>query len=314
MIQFDYMELTYERADSLEEVGERRATFLAIGVFDGVHRGHQELLSTMVAAARSQGARPAVLSFFPHPRVVIQRLEGRIYLTTLEERVRLLAAQGVDLVIVHTFDEEVRTTPAATFVDRLCHHVDLRELWGASFSLGYRREGDADFLRRLGAERGFTVHEITNPTLWDGEQVSSSRIRRALKDGDLDVVNGCLNRRFTVGGEVVRGDQRGRTIGFPTANLDVWEQQLLPANGVYATYAWIDGERFLAATNIGVRPTVGEPKLAVEAYVLDFDRDIYGQELQLAFVSRIRDERKFPGLDALKAQIAADVEQVRQLL
>ena len=308
------MELTYERVNSLAQVGERRATFLAIGVFDGVHRGHQELLRAMVDAARSQGARPAVLTFFPHPRAVIQGLSGRIYLTTLDERVQLLAAQGIDLIIVHPFDEDVRMTRAATFVDRLCHHLDLRELWGGSFSLGYQREGDAAFLRRLGAERGFTVHEVSDLSQWDGEQVSSSRIRQALAEGDLEVVNGCMNRRFSVGGEVVRGDQRGRTIGFPTANLAVWEHQLLPGNGVYATYALLEGERFLAATNIGIRPTVSDPRLVVEAYLLDFDRDIYGQDLQLEFVSRIRDERKFEGLEALKMQIAADVEQVRQTL
>jgi len=237
-----------------------------------------------------------------------------MYLTTLEHRVRLLGAQGIDLVIVHPFDEEVRATRAAVFVDRLCHYLDLRELWGGSFSLGYRREGDASFLRQLGNERGFAVHEIGNLVGWHGEPVSSSRIRRALADGDIATVNGCLNRRFTVSGEVIRGDQRGRTIGFPTANLAVWERQLLPANGVYAAYAWLDGERFAAATNIGVRPTVADLKLAVEAYLLDFDRDIYGRDLELEFVARMRDERKFPGLDALKAQIAADVEQVRQLL
>lgn len=308
------MTLTYECVDDLAEVGERRPTFLAIGVFDGVHGGHQEMLQMMIAAAREAGARAAVLTFFPHPREVIRGIEGRMYLTTLERRVRLLGAQGIDLVIVHPFDEEVRATRAAVFVDRLCHYLDLRELWGGSFSLGYRREGDASFLRQLGNERGFAVHEIGNLVGWHGEPVSSSRIRRALADGDIATVNGCLNRRFTVSGEVIRGDQRGRTIGFPTANLAVWERQLLPANGVYAAYAWLDGERFAAATNIGVRPTVADLKLAVEAYLLDFDRDIYGRDLELEFVARMRDERKFPGLDALKAQIAADVEQVRQLL
>ncbi|HZD11357.1 MAG TPA: bifunctional riboflavin kinase/FAD synthetase [Candidatus Binatia bacterium] len=308
------MTLTYERVTDLSQVSERKPTFLAIGVFDGVHGGHQELLQTMAAAAREAGAEPAVLTFFPHPREVIQGAAGRMYLTTLERRVRLLAAQGMDLVIVHPFDEEVRQTRAADFVDRLCRHLDLQELWGGSFSLGYQREGDADFLRRIGKERGFAVHEISELVLWNGEAVSSSRIRHALALGDMATVNGCLRRRFTVSGEVFRGDQRGRTIGFPTANLDVWDRQLLPANGVYAAYAQLGEERFLAATNVGVRPTVADPRLLVEAHLLDFDGDIYGQELALEFVTRIRDERKFPGLDALKAQIAADVGVVRQLL
>jgi riboflavin kinase/FMN adenylyltransferase len=245
---------------------------------------------------------------------VIQGLEGRIYLTTVERRVRLLAAQGMDLVIVHAFDDEVRMTRAADFVDRLCQALDLRELWGGNFSLGYRREGNASFLGELGQSRGFEVHEINSLVEWGGGPVSSSRIRQALANGDIAEVNGCLSRRFAVGGEVIRGDQRGRTIGFPTANLAVWERQLLPANGVYAAYARLGSERFMAATNVGVRPTVADVKLIVEAYLLDFERDIYGQELELEFVARIRDERKFPGLEALKTQIAADVEEVRQLL
>lgn len=308
------MTLTYERVDVLAEVGERRPTYLAIGVFDGVHAGHQELLQEMAAEARAQDCRAAVLTFYPHPREVIQGVEGRTYLTTVERRVRLLAAQGMELVIVHTFDDEVRMTRAADFVDRLCQTLDLRELWGGHFSLGYRREGNASFLRDLGQTRGFEVHEINRLVEWGGAPVSSSRIREALANGEIAEVNGCLSRRFAVGGEVIRGDQRGRTIGFPTANLAVWERQLLPANGVYATYARLGPERFMAATNVGVRPTVADMKLMVEAHLLDFDRDIYGQELELEFVARIRDERKFPGLEALKAQIAADVEEVRQLL
>lgn len=308
------MTLTYERVDDLAQVSERRPTYLAIGVFDGVHAGHQELLQEMAAAARAHDCRTAVLTFFPHPREVIQGVEGRMYLTTVERRVRLLAAQGMDLVIVNRFDDEVRLTRAADFVDRLCQALDLRQLWGGSFSLGYRREGNAPFLRELGQARGFEVHEINGLVAWGGAPVSSSRIREALATGDIAEVNGCLSRRFAVGGEVVRGDQRGRTIGFPTANLAVWERQLLPANGVYAAYARLGPERFLAATNVGVRPTVADAKLMVEAYLLDFERDIYGQELELEFVARIRDEQKFPNLEALKAQIAADVDEVRQLL
>lgn len=308
------MALSFERVDDLAEVSERRPTYLAIGVFDGVHRGHQQLLGRMVAEARRAGVVPAVLTFFPHPRVVIQGLSGRIYLTSLERRVQLLAAQGLELVNVHPFDEEVRTTRAADFVERLCRYLDLRQLWGGSFSLGYKREGDADYLRRLGSDRGFTVREVDDLVEWNGQPVSSSRIRQALSDGDIAEVNGCLNRRFRVSGQVLRGDRRGHTIGFPTANIDVWEQKLIPANGVYATYAYLEGMRYQAATNVGVRPTVDDTRLSVEAHLLDFQEEIYGQELALEFVSRIRDERKFPDLEALKNQIQADVTRVRDLL
>lgn len=304
----------YEQVTDLAQVQERKPTFLAVGVFDGVHRGHQHLLQKMVQQARSAGARPAVLTFFPHPKVVIQGLTGRLYLTTVEERVRLLAAQGVELIIVHPFNDEVRHMRAAHFVDRLLEHLDMRQLWGGSFSLGYQREGDYEFLSRQGEEKGFTVHQLNDLVMWNGERVSSSRIREALAAGDMETVNGGLGRPFDVSGIVVKGDQRGRTIGFPTANLAVWKQQLLPANGVYATHAWLGDEQFAAATNVGVRPTVDGTRTLVEPHLLDFDREIYGQEMRVEFLARIRDERKFPGLEALKAQITADVEQVRAML
>ncbi len=308
------MKRTYEWVNDIADVRERRPTLLAVGVFDGVHAGHQELLKLMQARAGESGARTAVLTFFPHPREVIQGNHSRMYLTTLERRVQLLGELGIDLIIVHPFNEEVRYTRAADFVDRLCRYLDLKELWGGSFSLGYQREGDAAFLRALGQERGFTVREIQDLAALNGEAVSSSRIRQALAEGDIVTVNGCLQRRFVLSGKVIRGDQRGRTIGFPTANLEVWERQILPAHGVYAAYALLEGARMMAATNIGVRPTVADPKLTVEAHLLDLDDDIYGRELALEFVARVRDERKFSGLDALKAQIAADVERVRRLL
>lgn len=302
------------RVDSLDALQDRRPTFLAIGVFDGVHLGHQQLLSDMVAAAQAAGARPAVLTFFPHPMVVIRNLRGRIYLTTLSHRVTLLSRLGIELVVVHPFNDEVRTTRAADFVDRLCAAMELRELWGGSFSLGYQREGTAEYLSELGAERGFAVRVIDDLVSVNGKRVSSSRIRQVLADGDIEETNRCLGRRFQVEGTVVRGDQRGRLLGFHTANLAVWEQQILPANGVYATYAYLGGERFEAATNVGVRPTVNGTAMMVEAHLLDFDREIYGESLALEFVHRIRPERKFPGLDALKAQIAEDVTTIRALL
>jgi riboflavin kinase/FMN adenylyltransferase len=304
----------FERVDSLLAVGERKPTFLAVGVFDGVHLGHQHLLQQMVHEARRAGARPAVLTFFPHPKAVIQGLAGRLYLTTLDRRVRLIAAQGIELVVVLPFNEETRTTRAADFVEQLRRYLDLRQLWGGGFSLGYQREGNATFLRALGERKGFTVHEMHELVRWNGERVSSSRVRDALAVGNMSEVNGCLGRPFCVSGDVVQGDRRGHVLGFPTANLAVWEQQLLPANGVYATWARRGGQRYVAATNVGVRPTVDDARLSVEAHFLDFDQDIYGETVALDFIARIRDERRFSGLDALKAQIKNDVDAVRAQL
>jgi riboflavin kinase/FMN adenylyltransferase len=303
---------SFIRVTHLSEVDHRQPTCVAIGSFDGVHRGHQALLRRMAARAREEGMRTAALTFFPHPRRVLQTLPPRFYLTTLDDRVHLLADQGIDLIITHPFDDEVRHIRAADFVDQLLEALDMKQLWGGNFALGYKREGDAPFLRRQGEQKGFTVQTLDELVLWDGDVVSSRRVRQALEAGDMAEVNGCLGRFYCVNGPVIKGDQRGRTIGFPTANLAVWDELLLPANGVYAAYAWAGGRRYASATNVGVRPTVDGLKLTVEAHILDFDEDIYGEDVRLEFVQRIRPEIKFDGLDALKTQILADVEQVRR--
>ncbi len=302
------------RVEQLFEVTERKPTFVAIGSFDGVHLGHQAVLQKMVAAAQKAGVRTAVLTFFPHPKRVIEQLTEPYYLSTLEERVAWLAKLGIDLVITHPFNNKVRQTRAADFVAELCHYLDMRQLWGSNIALGYKREGDIPFLRRLGEEKGYTVYQLEAMVMWQGERVSSSRIRRSLLEGDLAEVNGCLGRPYQVSGTVGMGAQRGRTIGFPTANLDYWPEQLLPDNGVYATYAWLDDVRHMAATNVGVRPTVSGVGLTVETHLLDFDGNIYGRALRLEFMHRIRPEMKFSGLDALKEQIQADVARARELL
>lgn len=300
------------RVHNLAEVNDRQPTFVAIGSFDGVHRGHQLLLQNMVAAAREKGARTAVLTFFPHPKRVLQNLTGPYYLTTLEDRVALLAEQGIDLVITMPFDEEVRHTRAADFVDQMLRHLNMRQLWGGDFAFGYQREGDVPFLRRLGQEKGFTVELVQEMVQVGDGLVSSSRVRAGLASGDVVDVAACLGRPYHVRGSVVMGDQRGRTIGFPTANLDVWEEQLLPVNGVYATIARFGEQAHIAATNVGVRPTVNGGNVTVEAHLLDFAGDLYDQELKLEFIFHIRPEMKFAGLDALKAQIQADVQAIRR--
>ncbi len=305
------MTQSFVRVTHLSEVDHKRPTYVTIGSFDGVHLGHQTLLRAMVARARQDGARAAALTFFPHPRRVMQTLPPRFYLTTLDDRVQLLAEQGIDLIITHPFDDEVRQIRAADFVDQMLAALDMRQLWGGHIALGYKREGDVPFLRRQGTEKGFIVETMTDLVDWDGAPVSSRRVRDALEAGDMATVNGCLGRLHSVRGLVVKGDQRGRTIGFPTANLALWDELLLPGFGVYATYATIHGRRYAAATNVGVRPTVNGGGVTIEAHLLDFDEDIYGEEVRLEFVRRIRPEMKFAGLEALKGQILADVEEVR---
>ena len=305
---------TFVHVYNLADAPERVPTFLAIGSFDGVHRGHQAVLQNMITAAQRQQARTAVLTFFPHPKRVIQKLTGRYYLTPLKERVTLLAEQGIDIIITHPFDDAVRQTRAADFVEQLCYQLDMRQLWGGDFAFGYQREGDVPFLRRLGEEKGYSVELVREMVLWQDKLVSSSRIRHALRVGEIDEVNGCLGRPYSLQGVVVEGAKRGRTIGFPTANLQVWEELLLPANGVYATYAWVGDVRVMAATNIGVRPTVDGQHLTIEVHLIDFQDDLYGQTIRLDFMSRIRSEIKFSDLEALIAQIQMDVQQIREQL
>lgn len=301
-------------ADSLATIPDRQPTFVALGSFDGVHLGHQAVLGQMVAAAREEGMRAAVVTFFPHPKRFITGAEGRYYLTTLSDRVQLLADQGVDLVITQPFDETLRLTRAAAFVDQLIAALDMRQIWGGNITFGYQREGNLAFLQREGPQKGFSVQPISGLVEVEGELVSSSRVRRALSTGDIAEVNKCLGRDHSLSGVVVMGDQRGRTIGFPTANLAVWDELLLPADGVYAAYTWVAGRRYMTATNVGVRPTVNGRERTVEAHLLDFDGDLYGHTLRLAFVDRIRPERRFAGLDELQTQIQADVARVRELL
>ncbi len=308
------MTLLYERVSDLAAIQERRPTFLAIGVFDGVHRGHQELLQRMSDASKNAGVRSAALTFFPHPRSVVPGRSSPLYLCTLDDRVELLAEQGIDLVITHPFDDKVRETTATEFVERLCNYLGLSELWGGNFGLGYKREGDLHFLSRLGEKKGFTVHQFDAFIEWKGRPISSSRVRQAVREGSMEDVSALLGRSYRMGGTVIHGDGRGRVFGIPTANLAVWHEQLMPASGVYATYAWLDGHRYPAATNVGVRPTVNGRSLIVETHLIEFEGDLYGQELILDFESRIRDEKKFPGVDALVAQIRADISLVQTRL
>lgn len=306
--------MVYTQIQNLADAPPPHPTFLTVGSFDGVHMGHQTIFKQMVEAAQKVGARTAVLTFFPHPRRIINNQQGRYYLTSLQDRVALIAQQGIDLIITHPFNEEVRHTSAESFVTQLHQALHLTQFWGSQISLGYQREGDSNYLQTLGSQMGFTVQTLNAMTHWNGAVVSSSRIREGLKTGNVEDVAGCLGRPFHLTGTVVQGAQRGRTIGFPTANINAWDELLLPANGVYATYLWVNGVRHQAATNIGVRPTVDGTQQTIESHLLDFTGDLYGQTVKLEFQHQIRAEKKFSGLDELKAQIALDVTQIRQLL
>jgi riboflavin kinase/FMN adenylyltransferase len=300
----------------LADVQVTRSVALSIGSFDGVHRGHQYLIARLVAAADAAGRTPAVLTFYPHPRQVLRGWEPGYYLTDPAEKAELLSRYGIELVVTHPFDETVRQMRARAFVEELREHLRLADLWvGPDFALGYRREGDVPFLRALGAEMGFEVHVVEEKLALDGAPVSSERIREALRAGDVAGAAESLGRQYSLVGTVVHGDHRGRTIGFPTANLRLPAERTVPGRGVYGTWAVVGGERFASVTNIGVRPTFdGTQATTVEAHLLDFSGDLYDQALALEFVARIRDEQRFAGVAELVAQIKQDVETGKSLL
>ena len=289
---------------------------VAIGMFDGVHLGHQHLLTRLVRTAHLKQSVPTVLTFFPHPDVVMGHISGRYYLATPEERAALLGELGIEWVITHPFDLQVRQIRAADFVDELVRHLHLDELWvGADFALGYQREGNVAFLRAQGQEKGFEVKTVDLIASDEGGQViSSNNIRAALNTGQVDLAARWLGRPYRVSGEVLQGDQRGRTIGFPTANMDVWDEKFLPQNGVYAGWVTIGDEVFMSVANVGRRPTFGGQTVTVEAHLLDFDRDIYGEIITFDFVAHLRPEMRFNGIDALVEQIKRDAEQGRKIL
>ncbi|MFN2187447.1 MAG: bifunctional riboflavin kinase/FAD synthetase [Candidatus Promineifilaceae bacterium] len=305
---------SFQWVTGLDAVPDRKPTCLAIGVFDGVHRGHQQLLARVSEAARAIGARSAAMTFDPHPRSVIPGQTAPEYLSTLMERVDLIGEQGIDLVIVQEFTAELRQTSADDFVDNLCASLDLKQLWGAKFGLGYKRQGDFAYLSNLGKTSGFTVHRYENFLEWKGQPISSSLIRHAVREGRIEDASSLLGRSYRIRGEVIHGDGRGALLGIPTANLSVWEKQAMPMSGVYGVNVWIDEKRFPGAANVGFRPTVNGHGLVVEAHLIGFQGDLYGQEVALDFEFRVRDEKKFPDLDALVAQIKADIEFVTDQL
>ncbi|HQE91796.1 MAG TPA: riboflavin biosynthesis protein RibF [Anaerolineae bacterium] len=284
----------------------RGPTGLTIGAFDGVHIGHQALIRRMVTESHQADMQAVVLTFDPLPRQVLGHPKHGV-LSTLEERLELLEALEPDGIVVQPFDHNVASIPAADFVTWLVEKLALAGLWvGPDFALGHNHEGNIPFLQAMGAHCGFAVHIFAENVPWGGYPVRSSRIRRALKDGDLVQANGCLGRPYRLSGVVEHGDERGRRLGFPTANLQLPGDPLLPANGVYICRAHLHAEHFDALVNVGTRPTFDSHSPMVEAHLLDFSRDIYAEPLKLDFLHRLREELRFPSAEALREQMYID--------
>jgi riboflavin kinase/FMN adenylyltransferase len=291
-------------------------TWLTIGVFDGVHRGHQEILTNMTAGAHQKDAPAVVLTFWPHPAVVLGKRYDLKSLTTPEERADLLGALGVDVVITQTFTPEFARLSALDFMSRVYRRLGLHSLWiGYDFALGHNREGNLERLTEIGDDLGYNVQAI-GPVKNGEDVISSSLIRKRISAGQVARAAENLGRFYSLRGPVVHGDGRGRKINIPTANIDYPKDKVIPVNGVYACWAWVGEQKHPAAVNIGINPTFTPDKETpnLEAHILDFDRDLYGQELKLEFVQYLREELKFNSVEALLKRIHADIAQAREIL
>lgn len=292
-------------------------TVLTIGTFDGVHRGHQALIEQLKAVAQRCQAQSVVIAFHPRPKAVLApHLPNNDYLTTPEERIVLFEQLGLDILILTPFTLELAQTTAFDFVKMLADRLNLVELWaGHDFALGKNREGNLERLAALGREFNYTLHEFA-PLLIDGKIVSSTRIRELMLAGEVRQATQLLGRYPSLKSTIIQGAHRGHTIGFPTANFAVPSERLLPANGVYATFVQLPGRqhRLASVSNVGIRPSFGGTERSVEAYIFDFNEDLYGQQLTLEFVEHLRPEKKFNSIDELIAQITHDAEQARALL
>lgn len=287
---------------------------LAIGVFDGVHIGHQALIAHLVRGAGAAGARAVAVTFDPLPIQVLAPGAPPSALSDALERSALLHQAGADDVALVSFDRDLAASPPERFVDLLASAGSVRRVVvGADFRFGRDRLGDTTLLRRLGERAGFAV-DVPAAVADRGGVVSSTRIRNALLAGEVTEAARLLGRLYAVTGRVVHGEQRGRGLGYPTINLETPIGRLLPRDGIYAMWVEIEGVRHRAAASLGVRPTFGAGPRRLEAFLIDFSGELYGAEVRAAFVSRLRDELRFDGPDALAAQIAKDVEAARAAL
>ena len=295
-------------------------TVASIGVFDGVHKGHQKLLDLVKSKSISEAIPSVVITFDQHPTEVTSPENAPKILTPLSKKILLLDELGIDYVYVLSFNKSRASTPALEFIQEIfVETIRAKAIFvGEDFKFGYKRTGNVDLLKSEGHSLGISVNGVGlfNSELSIEEPISSTAIRKHLNDGELALANEKLGRQYSISGKVVSGDQRGRTIGFPTANIELDEKIALPSDGVYAaTYLGKSGAKEIAAVNIGKRPTFSDgTKSIVEAHLLDFTGNLYGDDATLIFHKRIRAERKFSGLEEFRNQLEIDITQIRELL
>lgn len=290
-----------------------RKVCLAIGFFDGVHLGHQQIIRQTIVDARQHRALALVLTFDQHPNTIVAPARVPPLIYSLPQKLRVIESLGPDALLLIHFDKAFSQKTGEQFVRELAQAWSgiQRICVGANFVFGHKRGGNVQLLNKLGAELKFSVHGMAAVSL-DGKAVSSTRIRDAIGAGELDLASQMLGRAYSISARVVEGDKLGRQLGFPTANLDTADLAL-PPQGVYAVHASLRGHTHAAVLNIGTRPTLQNPNppLRVEVHLLDFTGELYGEELEILFLEKLRDERKFSSLDELKAQIGRDIERAK---
>jgi riboflavin kinase/FMN adenylyltransferase len=298
------------RIDKLEDlVLQRGPLHLALGVFDGVHVGHQAVIDQAVRSARDSGGLSFVVTFSPHPiRVIAPSKAPTSLLATLDDKAEVMKSHGVDGLLVIHFDRAFAAMAAEDFVKKLCEADVASISVGEDWRFGNKRLGDVNLLNTMSETMDFELTAVP-PVIWDGERISSTRIRQAIRDGNFEAVEAMLGRPYAISGQVVEGKKLGRTLGFPTANLDCADMQL-PHDGVWLVE--VDGQH-RGVANLGIRPTVDGSQRTLEVHLLDFSGDLYGRELRVRFIHFIRNERKFPSVEALREQISEDIQIARKI-
>ena len=290
-----------------------RDSFVTIGVFDGVHLGHKHLAEKLIQSAMKNGKSSGIVTFKNHPAAVINPQFQPNFLTTFEAKLELLKDTGVDFVSAITFNQEVADLTAKDFLRLLKNRLGMKGLVvGPDFQMGKNREADTVRLATLGSELGFAL-EVLDVQTKGGFQVRSTMIRSLISTGDVKNASVMLGRKFSLEGSVIKGMKRGKSLGFPTANLKTNKDLAMPSNGIYATVATIKGVRYPAATSVGINPTFGGKEQTIETYILDFDKNIYGQSLSISFYEKLRNELTFNSADKLIEQMKADVLEIRKL-
>ena len=297
---------------SLEEIKDIEETVVALGNFDGVHLGHQEIIHRTVESARTAGLKSAVFTFSNHTSTILPDMKPVKNILYEEDKLRIIEEMGVDYMIDIPFTKEILSMKAEDFISGiLVEKLRIKEAYcGFNYTFGYKAEGTPKVLMEEGLRHGFGIH-VQEPFMIDGKVVSSTWIRELISKGEMEECSKLMGRVYSIGGKVIEGNRLGRTIGFPTCNLVVDETMVTPPNGVYISMCILRGKKHRAVTNVGNKPTVGDYAKNIETHIFDFDEEIYGEEIRVEFIKHVRDERKFAGIDELKAQIEKDCIDAR---